>query len=423
MKKSALFISMIVGVSTLIQILTQIIVTRIFGAKVELDTFLAAVALPTIIVSAIYGTLSDTIIPLIKKEKDEDIPSYIFCTAIYLGLIGLVVSIILSHFSREITVLLYGTEKTSFINQTAFYTFYLIYSIPFALVNTVFGAYLYSRKKFLLFPSVQLVGTILGLCLTIWLAPTLGIVSLVIAFFLSLLIQLPFIFPKVPRISLSFKKAQIGILILSWVPLIISNFAVSNSTLIMRSFSSHLPVGYIVYVNLASKLFAAAVGIMTIGIQTIFLPHLVDLIHSHEVKKIETQVVKAKFAAWVVSLGVIIFIILVAPFFMRLILVGGKFTAPDVEKLIAIFPYFIAPAMGWGISQVYFQPLIALRKQYKLAILNVGAAALGWFVAFYVQSLWGDLYAIMAGLTVLLFTGIIGAEILWIKEKRLLLSK
>lgn len=174
---------MIVGVSTLIQILTQIIVTRIFGAKVELDTFLAAVALPTIIVSAIYGTLSDTIIPLIKKEKDEDIPSYIFCTAIYLGLIGLVVSIILSHFSREITVLLYGTEKTSFINQTAFYTFYLIYSIPFALVNTVFGAYLYSRKKFLLFPSVQLVGTILGLCLTIWLAPTLGIVSLVIAFF------------------------------------------------------------------------------------------------------------------------------------------------------------------------------------------------------------------------------------------------
>lgn len=413
-------ISIIVGISTLIQTVSQIVVTRIFGAKFELDVFLAAVVLPTIIVSTIYSTLSDVIIPLLKHEKREDVPSYILSAALYLGLIGLGVAIILSMFSKEIAVLLYGTQKGAFIVQTAFYLKYLLYSIPFALVNVVFGSYLYSQKKFILFPFVQLLGTMLGLGLTIWLAPIMGIMSLIVAFFASLLIQLPLIFPNPRSLSLSFKKAGVGILLLSWIPLIISAFAVRSDNLIMRSFSSHLPEGYIVYVNLVSKLFAAAVGIMTIGIQIIFLPHLVDLIHSNEIKRIKSQVAKAKLAAWAVSTGVILGTFIVAPFLMRLVLVGGKFTAYDVEKLISIFPYFIVPALGWGVSQIYFQPLIALRKQHQLAVLNVGAVILAWPTATLVSKAYGDLYAITAGLIVLLFTGIIGAEILWTRERKLL---
>ena len=114
------------------------------------------------------------------------------------------------------------------------------------------------------------------------------------------------------------------------------------------------------------------------------------------------------------------FILVVAPFFMRLILVGGKFSSSDVEKLIAIFPYFIIPALGWGVSQIYFQPLIALRKQHQLAFLNVGALLVAWPIATIVSNSYGDLYAITAGLIVLLFTGIIGAEILWTRERKLL---
>jgi len=420
MKRSALTITIIVGISTLIQIITQIVVTQLFGAKFKLDVFLAAVVIPTIIVSTVYSTLSDVLIPLLKHEKKKDIPSYILSTAVYLGSIGIVLAIILNLFSRDVVVLLYGARNSNFINLTTVYLKYMSYSIPLALINVVFGSYLYSQKKFIGFPAVQLLGTILGLGLTVWLAPTMGIMSLIIAFFASLIIQFPFIFPNVKKVSLTFRGSKIGLLLLSWIPLIISAFAVRSDNLIMRSFSSHLAEGYIVYVNLAAKLFAAAVGIMTIGIQTVFLPHLVDLIHSKKLEKIQTQVLKAKFAAWIVSVGVIGFILVVAPFFMRLILVGGKFSSSDVEKLIAIFPYFIIPALGWGVSQIYFQPLIALRKQHQLAFLNVGALLVAWPIATIVSNSYGDLYAITAGLIVLLFTGIIGAEILWTRERKLL---
>ena len=69
MKRSALTITIIVGISTLIQIVTQIVVTQLFGAKFELDVFLAAVVIPTIIVSTIYSTLADIIIPLFSLRQ------------------------------------------------------------------------------------------------------------------------------------------------------------------------------------------------------------------------------------------------------------------------------------------------------------------------------------------------------------------
>lgn len=433
MKKSAAFVSIIAGVSIFVQVIGQIIITRIFGAKVELDIFLAAVALPTVIVSAVYGTLSDTIIPLLKQQKTDDKETYIISTAVVLGSISIVVSLILIFFSKEITMLFYGTQKGRFIEETAYYMKYLMLSLPLALVNTVFGAYLYSKKKFIIFPFAQLVGSIINLGIVYIFGPSLGVISLIIGFFASLIIQLPFILPPFklsnfitfkPSYIQTFKVSNLPTLLLSWLPLIISSFAMRTDILVTRSLAASLPEGYIVYVNLASKLFAASVGVMTIGIQTIFLPHLVDVIYSKQTNNIQRQVTKAKAAAWIVSIVVVGGIMLVAPYFMRLLLVGGKFTHANVEILISIFPYFIVPALGWGVSQIYFQPLIALRKQHLLLCLNIIAALLAWISSSLTHNIFGPLPAISVELIVILFTGIIGSEILWQKElKKLLLTQ
>lgn len=421
MKRSALNVSFIAGISTLFQIVTQIVVTRIFGAKLNLDIFLAAVALPTVVVSVIYGTLSDTFIPLVKQKKPNQAISYVFSTACGLGIISLVFSIILYLFAKNIVILFFGARDNNFITQTTLYFKYMIFIIPPSPVITIFGSYLYSQKKFILFPFAQLIGTIANLLFIYVFAHQLGVMSLIIGFFISNLIPLPFVFPykNLNILSLfNFKVSKLAIfdvfmIFISWLPLIISSFALNTGTLIMRSFSANLKEGYIVYVNLASKLFSAGVGVATIGISTIFLPHLVDLLHSKETDRIKRQVFTAKLAAWVVSSAVIAFILLTAPFFMRLILVGGKFSRSNVDHLISIFPYFIVPAIGWGISQIYFQPLIAMRKQHILTILNICAAVLAWLSALLTKKFFGDLNAITVGLTILLFVGIIGAEVLW----------
>jgi hypothetical protein len=54
MFKKGFAITIIFIISTLVQLVSQIVVTRIFGATLTLDTFLAA-AVP-IVVTVIYGT-------------------------------------------------------------------------------------------------------------------------------------------------------------------------------------------------------------------------------------------------------------------------------------------------------------------------------------------------------------------------------
>jgi len=91
-----------------------------------------------------------------------------------------------------------------------------------------------------------------------------------------------------------------------------------------------------------------------------------------------------------------------------------------VDLLISLFPYFIIPGVGWGISQIFFQPIIAIGKQHILTLVNVLAVGLSWISATIAYRHFGAMMAISVGLIVLSFTGIIGAEIIWrIESKKL----
>jgi len=255
---------------------------------------------------------------------------------------------------------------------------------------------------------------------------------MVIAFISAIALQICIVFPYKIRSYVSYAFSSLGDgktiselmkLFIAWSPLVVSALIMRFDAVLTRSFSARLPEGYIVYVNLVVKLFAGLVGIMTIGIQTVFFPHLVELVHIHNYKKAEQQVNKAKLYGFLLTLGTILVIVFIAPFFMRLLLTGGKFSGKNVEILISLFPYFILPALGWGISQIFFQPIIAIGKQHLLTLVNMLAVCLAWISATFSYNQFGGMMAISVGLIVLAFTGIIGAEIIWkIESKKLLLA-
>jgi putative peptidoglycan lipid II flippase len=433
MKKSALTITIINGIVTGIQIVGQIIVARLFGAKIELDGFVAAVTIPTMLTTVIAATLSDAFLPTLKREQiknEEKANIYFFKIAILLGIIVLFVTVGIDMFSVPLLSALFGVRGEVFVFFTDRLMMYMLYTLPFTVVATLFNSYLYSKKQFFMPSLAYLAGSILNLSLIIFLSPSIGITSMVIAFIAAILLQILIVFPyKIGRyISLALSDLgkpstvpELMYLFIAWSPLIVSSLILRFDAVLTRSFAARLPEGYIVYVNLVTKLFGGLVGIMTIGIQTVFFPHLIELIHTQNYKKAESQVNKAKLFGTLLTVGTICVIVFIAPFFMKLLLTGGKFSGKNVDLLISLFPYFIIPALGWGISQVFFQPIIAIGKQYILTGVNILAVLLSWLSATYVYSRFGGMPAISVGLTVLSFTGIIGAEIIWqIEKKRLL---
>ena len=415
MFKKGIGITAIFIISNFIQLLSQIVVTRVFGATLNLDIFLAAVAIPTIIVTVIYSTLNDAFLPHygeIKAKNPEKADRYFFSTVLVLCFLSFIISLLFSFCTDWVSAALYASRGAEFVKNVSTQMRFMMLSIPLSVISTLFGSYFYAHKQFIRFPLAQALGSIANIAIIIALSHTFGIWALVIAFVVNIFFQILFVVPK-SIFQLQFSVPNVFPLLLAWVPLIIGSFALRSDTLLIRSFAAHLPSGYIVYLNLVSKIFSLATSVMTVGIQVLLLPHLVEYLSNKEIDKVIKTVNRAKIIAISISLLVTICITLITPLFIHLLFVGGKFSAKDAEITISLVPFFVLPAIGWGVNSVFFQPLLALKKQLPLGIVNVGALIIGWGGGSIIKNVAGPLPGIAAGLILLLFSGIIGSELLW----------
>ena len=410
--------------STVLQLISQIIITRVFGASFELDVFLAAVAIPAIVVTVIYGTFNDAFLPLFGEKKTNDpehADQYFFSHLISLSLLSFGVAIVLMLSANPISQLLYGSRGVVFVKDVAFQMRYLFMIIPVAVISTLLGTYAYAHKNFIRFPLAQLLGSLLNVIIILFLSQSIGIWALIMGFVGNILIQVLFLLPR-SLLSQTPKFSNITPFLYAFLPLMIGSFALRSDTLIIRSYGSLLPEGYLVYLNLISKIFSVATGVLTIGIQVLLLPHLVKFLSEKKVSQAIAYVNKAKILGLFISIVIIIAITLLSPLIIQLLFVGGKFTAKDATTASSMIPLFILPAIAWGTNSIFFQPLVALKKQFQLGVLNVAALILGIGVAWTANQLFGPLFAIISGITVQLFTGIIGSEILWQYHKKKLLT-
>ncbi len=423
MFKKSVPITIIFILSTCIQLISQIVITRLFGAKTSLEIFLAAVTVPTIAVTVIYGTLNDAFLPFFGSKKIQD-PSaaedYFYTTFVVLTTLSILCALFISILTLPISLVLFAARGTEFVQEVSVQMRYMTLAIPLSVVATLFGTYFYTQKQFIRFPIAQCIGSAANIILIVLLIPMFGTLSLVIAFVATIFIQILFVLPG-SLVQFRFRKVNVLPLIYAWIPLIIGNIALRSDTILIRSFATYLPEGYIIYLNLISKIFALSTSVMTIGIQITLLPHLVEFFEQKKINEAVSHVNKSKITAIMVAVTITFLIILISPMVIQFLFVGGKFTAQDAQHVIALLPFFVLPAIGWGINGVFFQPLIALHKQFQLGILNVIALLCGWVAASITISI-GPLFAISFGLIILLFTGIIGSELLWQYYKKKLLQ-
>lgn len=424
MIKKGVLITIVFVISLLIQLLSQVVVTRIFGASFSLDIFLAAVTIPTILVTSIYATLNDIFLPIYndwRKDDPKNADNLLFSSLVVLVILATLVVIASGFFLEYISLLFFGSRGVTFVVESSQQMYVMLYSVPASIAATLLGTYFYAKKQLLRFPIAQSIGSISNLLLIILLQPVIGIWALPWAFLLNIVIQTLFVLPKT-LFHFEFIKIPFVRIILIWLPFIVGSFAIRSDSLIIRSFGSSLPSGYLVYLNLVSKIFSLATGVMTVGIQVTVLPHLVESISSNQHKKAFAMVRNAKLLAWGISILVTITTVVLGPYVVKILFVGGKFKTFDAFLAVKLLPYFIIPAIGWGIINVYFQPLIAIKKIIQLSLLQISCVIFAWITGLLVNYFFGTMLAITSGLTVLLFTGIIGSEILWQIYKRKLRS-
>ena len=324
-----------------------------------------------------------------------------------LTLIGLVISGLLFVFARPLMALLFSNQSLQIPILTQMFSL-LILAIPFSIFVTVLGMRQYAEKHYYRFPIAQLAGSIINLVLVLVLYNKFGAWGLIYSFVLNIVIQILFVLPG----KLKFRLDGIFPTLSLWVPLIIGVSALKSDSLIIRSFSSQIGESYIIYQNLISKVCSLSAGILTIGMQVLLLPNIIETITQKDYLRTKNLVNKAKAYALFLSLILVILIYFLAPIVIKILFVGGKFTISDYDNTIKLLPYYLMPIVGWGTVSVFMQPLYALKKHFQIGTLNLSIFIIAWIVTDRISKIHVAL-AISMGLSILLIGSSLGAEILW----------
>ncbi len=417
--RKSLVISVIFAINATVQLINQIVMARIFGASEKLEIFLAAVAIPTMLVSGIYATLNDAFLPIYGKLKQQKNEADKFLQESFGGLFlfGIVIATTLAISAKKISWWLYSERGLEFVEQVANEMKILVWGIPIAIGVVILGSVWYAKKKFIQFPTAQMIGNITILIGVIVLGKMWGEISLVSLFLISLLVQGIIVGKEFKGIKFSWQKSIK--VVKAWIPIIISFIIFRSDGVIVKYFAGKLETGYIVYLNLASKLMIMAIGVVTIGIQILLLPHLVENLNDKaQIKQGVNLINKAKITSIGMAIITGALMMFLLPWILDTFFVGGRFTVNDVMKVKSLLKWFLLPAIGLGVYPIFMQPLIALNKQKIVAIIAMFSGLVAWITA-----VWGSwismnvVQTMTLTLSSLVFTGIILSEIVWQKEK------
>lgn len=375
MIRSSFIITVIFGINTVMQLINQIVTTRLMGAGAEYDIFLAAVIIPGLFATLFASTLIDIGAPEYSKHKtNEWITGYI-CFFALIAVLGAIAGIIGAPIYMPI--LLGATKSVAFITNATIYAQVLLASLPIAAIAAASSAYWYANKKIYRAPIVALFGSILLTTLSYLTIRTWGVHGLIASTIITSCITVLFL---IPYSSISWPLSMQAInkkqLLSKWIPLVIGTFAMRSDGVLVRALTSDLPAGHFVYINIVYKVVAAAAGLLSIGIQISLLSTLLESIRREDYTSAFKIASRAKILAILMLAVVGLGIYLLGPFVIKTLYVGGKFTATDARLAAQAIPYFIPVFLGMGMFPVWIQPVLALRRQ-RLA----GAIGVAGFVA------------------------------------------
>lgn len=301
----------------------QVVLATKFGAKLEMDSFLAATTLPTLIAAVLIEQLNMTLIPVLVESriKSGESEAWVFVSSfINLGFIVLtiltVVGTIGGDWIVQLTVPGFSDRGEAFALTTRLLRVIfpsIIFSGLAGLLNGVF----YAQRRFTL-PSLAYILNALTTLLVTWgLATNLGIMSVAVGTLAGSVVQFSVLFPvllkeKRYHFQLQYRHPGVVKILRLMMPLIFGAILYRASPVVDRFIASGLPEGSISYLGYAFRIVSTLLFLVTQGIALSFLPMMSERAAANDNEGLGR----------IVSLGIGVMTFVVAPLVTGLAIFG-----------------------------------------------------------------------------------------------------
>lgn len=380
--RSSIIVSIFTIIGLGLGLLSNIVVAMKFGARTDMDIFLAATTVPLFIISIISGALNFTFIPVFAEYRTKRqveawrvVSSFINLSLIVSIVICIAGMVMAEHLTK---IIVPGFSRDQVVHTAALLR-WLLPLIVFTVMNELMASVYYSDNRFVV-PSInKVVSPIITMVYVLLFHESISTKSLVFAmltaaFLQATLLGTGFLKSKNYHYSFSLDYQHPGVqkILKLMIPLVFGMIVYRAVPVFDRYFLSVLPSGSISHIDYAMKFINIISAVIVSGITVSVFPGMAKYAaedNIHELKRLISKVLRMLFF---LSVPVVIFLGIFGKPVVRFAFERGAFVASDTSAVYHAFSLFILALPAIVIGVVIGQGFYVLKDTMTVAIIGVG---------------------------------------------------
>lgn len=371
---AATFVSSVLGFGR------EVVNARYFGAHLEMDAFLAAATIPTILFGVFNGALVSALVPVFSEyvaRGDEPGAWRLGSTLFNILAVSLAALAALGWWLAPmyVPIIAQGFPPEQ-LQRTIEMTRWLMPTIVATSLAGVASAMLNARQRFSAAALQGVAINVVTIAVVLWLTPKLWIYSLVLGTALGLVAQLVVQMPailayRMYRPVVDLHHPGLGKIWLMLGPIVVGSAAGQLAIFFDRHFASTLPPGYIAGMNYATKLVGFPQQIFAVAIATVIFPLLASQFASANRRGIERSVVMGLRLVNFITIPAVAALIVLAHPMIAALFQRGRFTASTTDLCAGLLPFTAIGLVGVAASIVLTRCCFACKETRWTVAISV----------------------------------------------------
>jgi putative peptidoglycan lipid II flippase len=371
--------------STLLGFLREVVNAKYYGTQWQLDTFLAAAVIPTILFGIFNGALVSALVPtfseLLARERREEAWRFGSTIVNLLGIITIGCAILGYIFAPlYVPLIAHGFPKPQ-MGVAIHMTRWMMPSVvAVALAGALTGILNASRH----FRAAALIGVALNAVTIgsiVLLNHRLGIFALVagttLGLIAQLLVQIPaFLMLRGYRFVIDVHHPGLKKMLALLGPITVGSAAGQLSMFFDRFFASMLPHGYMAGMNYATKLVYFPQQIFAAAIATVIFPLLAQQFAQENRKGVARSTITGLRLVNFITIPSICALIVLARPIVSTLFERGNFGPSSVDLTVGLLPFASIGLLALAANVVLTRCLFACRQTTWPVAVSVGSVVL-----------------------------------------------
>jgi len=379
---STLFIMGATLASTLLGFMREVVSAKYYGTRWEMDTFLAAATIPTILFGVFNGALVSALVPTFSEylaHRKEDEAWRLGSTVLNLLAIVLTACAIVGYFTARwyVPVIAHGFPAPQ-MSVAVRMTRWLMPSIVAVSLSGVLSAMLNAYHRFRATAMVGVAVNIVTIATVLVFNHQLGIYALVVGTALGLtaqlLVQLPsFLAIGKYRFIIDLRHPGLRTIWALLGPIIVGSAAGQLALFFDRFFASTLSPGYIAGMNYAVKLVNFPQQIFAAAIATVIFPLLAAQFARDNRRGVARSLVTGLRLVNFITIPSVCALIVLAKPMIQTLFERGTFQAGATDLTASLLPFAAAGLLALAANVVLTRCCFACKETAWPVTISVGA--------------------------------------------------